>query len=125
MDSDKTLEWKRTIRFKLAIVVAIGLLLLIAYEWNSADRLEREWVATSYMCSNLRNLQVAQEIYYTDHSTYMYALPDSYAVYGGVTITLDNVSDSGWSAMASHRDVDYPCALRNGADPESQINCTC
>ena len=69
----------------------------------------------SAMRSDLHNLVTAQEAFFTNGLTYYNGpLPDpsfSYNVSDHVTVTLVNVSASGWGATATHSGSTRTCAV--------------
>lgn len=56
------------------------------------------------MKSDLRNLVVNQEAYFSDHTTYARGLAQiaGYSSSAGVTVTITAGSDKGWAASATH-----------------------
>lgn len=86
----------------LIVVVIIGILAAIAIP-KFANTKERAVVAS--MKSDLRNLASAQEAYWVDNRTYyngvVPAAGFSFQVSQGVTITIVNGTDAGWSAQAT------------------------
>ncbi len=91
----------------LIVVVIIGILAAIAIPKFSATR---EKAYFSAMKSDLKNLQSAQEIYYSaPANNYTYA-PDQttlgFAASSGVTLTLSSVGTTGWAAQATHAALD-------------------
>ncbi len=96
----------------LIVVVIIGILAAIAIPKFSKTR---EKAYFSAMKSDLKNLQAAEEIYYSSNN-YNYggaAGTDAATVTGldfagsqGVTVTLQEVATTGWSANAVHAALD-------------------
>jgi type IV pilus assembly protein PilA len=86
----------------LIVVVIIGILAAIAIPKFSATK---EQVYVSEMKSDLRNMATAQEVYSADNSVYYNGpVPAASLLYKpspGVTITLQNVTVTGWGATAS------------------------
>jgi len=86
----------------LIVVVIIGLLAAIAIP-KFANTKEKATVAS--MKSDLRNLASAQESYWVETRTYYGGvIPDPTFQYNptvGVTITVVNATDAGWSARAT------------------------
>ena len=85
----------------LVVVIIIGILAAIAIPKfsNTKDR-----AIVSQMKSDLRNMVAAQEAYAADHGGAYYngPLPDPAMVYNGsagVTVTLSNVTATGWAAI--------------------------
>ncbi len=87
----------------LIVVVIIGILAAIAIPKFSKTR---EKAYFSAMKSDLKNLQSAQEIYYsTPGSNYTYANTLGllgYTASNGVTVLVNNSSNTGWNATATH-----------------------
>jgi len=84
------------------------------------------------MKSELRNLVLAQESYFTDSGTFATSLPSTlFEVTPGVQITILAASDSGFRAVASHTITDRQCAIYVGpvgqppARREGEPGCTC
>ncbi|MCH7475394.1 MAG: type II secretion system protein [Gemmatimonadetes bacterium] len=116
----------------LIVVVIIGILASIAIPKFGSTK-GKAYLAA--MKSDLRNLATAQEAYLYDFATYYQgAVPAagiSYSVTPGVTVTISNVSVSGWAATTSHIQVSQTCAIFIGsatppapADTEGQPKCT-
>ncbi|HEV8409562.1 MAG TPA: prepilin-type N-terminal cleavage/methylation domain-containing protein, partial [Gemmatimonadaceae bacterium] len=83
----------------LIVVVIIGILAAIAIP-KFANTKEKAYVAS--MKSDLRNLITAQEAYFSDNnSTYAQSttnLGTNYKASSGITVTLSNVTNTGWQA---------------------------
>jgi type IV pilus assembly protein PilA len=86
----------------LIVVVIIGILAAIAIP-KFANTKEKATVAS--MKSDLRNLASAQEAFWVESRTYYGGvIPDPALQYSptvGVTITVVNATDAGWSAQAT------------------------
>ena len=86
----------------LIVVVIIGILAAIAIP-KFANTKERAVVAS--MKSDLRNLASAQESYWVEARTYYNGVIPTpgfqFQVSPGVTITIVNATDAGWSAKAT------------------------
>jgi prepilin-type N-terminal cleavage/methylation domain-containing protein len=86
----------------LIVVVIIGILAAVAIP-KFANTKQKATVAS--MRSDLRNLAGTQESYWVENRTYYGgAIPDPALKYQptvGVTVTIVNASDAGWSARAS------------------------
>ena len=87
----------------LIVVVIIGLLAAIAIP-KFANTKEKAVVAS--MKSDLRNLASAQESYWVENRTYYNGvLPNpavlQFQISPGVTVTIVNGDDAGWSARAT------------------------
>jgi type IV pilus assembly protein PilA len=99
----------------LIVVVIIGILVAIVVP-KFANGKERAMV--SAMRSDLHNLVTAEEAYFSNGMQYYNGpLPDpsfSYNVSENVTITLQNVSASGWGATATHSGSTRTCAVYVG-----------
>jgi type IV pilus assembly protein PilA len=99
----------------LIVVVIIGILAAIAIP-KFANTKEKAFVAS--MKSDLHNLITAQEAYYSDN-TNNYAqsttnLGTNYASSPGVTVTLSNVTTTGWTAKATSTGTSKTCAITLG-----------
>ncbi len=116
----------------LIVVVIIGILAAIAIP-KFASTKEQAFVAN--MRSDLRNLVTAQEDYFYQNSTYYNGpVPDVTGVFKSsspVTITLSNVTGSGWAAKATHPNTPRNCAVYYGsggpvppAVADGQVGCT-
>jgi type IV pilus assembly protein PilA len=99
----------------LIVIVIIGILVAIVVP-KFANGKERAMV--SAMRSDLHNLVTAEEAYFSNGMQYYNGpLPDpsfSYNVSENVTITLQNVSASGWGATATHSGSTRTCAVYVG-----------
>ena len=86
----------------LVVVVIIGLLAAIAIP-KFANTKEKATVAS--MKSDLRNLASAQEAFWVENRTYYAgAIPNAgfqFQPTAGVTVTIVNSGDAGWSARAT------------------------
>ena len=100
----------------LIVVVIIGILAAIAIP-KFANTKEKAYVAS--MKSDLRNLITAQEAYFADfNSTYAAstgAMGTSYKSSSGVTVTLAGVTNTGWSATATHMSTAKTCTITLGS----------
>jgi type IV pilus assembly protein PilA len=96
----------------LIVVVIIGILAAIAVPKFAATK-EQAYVAR--MRSDLRNIAVAQTAYESDNATYYNGpVPGAALLYSpspGVTITLSNVTATGWAATATHSSTTRTCAI--------------
>jgi prepilin-type N-terminal cleavage/methylation domain-containing protein len=96
----------------LIVVVIIGILATVAIPKfkNSKER-----AIISQMRSDLRNMVTAQESYIADALTYYNGpVPGGAMAYGpsaNVTITLSNVTNTGWAAVASSTATPRTCAI--------------
>lgn len=84
----------------LIVIVVIGILAAIAVPRLNITR-NKAYRTT--LLSDLKSLTQAQEIYYSDHFVYSSDLatleaPESQ----GVTITINEATNAGWAATASH-----------------------
>ena len=99
----------------LIVVVIIGILAAIAIP-KFANTKEKAFVAS--MKSDLRNLITAQEAYYADNSSNYAAgttnLGTNFAASPGVTVTLSNVTTTGWSATATSTGTSKTCSIMLG-----------
>ena len=84
----------------LIVVVIIGILAAIAIP-KFATTKEKAYMAT--MKTDLRNLATAQEGYFSDNQAFTNDTSAlSYAPSKNVTITIDQLSSSGWHGKAVH-----------------------
>ena len=93
-------------------VVWMGILAAIAIP-KFAGTKEKAYIAA--MKSDLRNLVNAQESYFADYTTYgsnKAAL--GYGESTGVTVTISNVSGTGWQATALHAGTTVTCIIYIG-----------
>ena len=99
----------------LIVVVIIGILVSIVVP-KFANGKERAMVTA--MRSDLHNLVTAQEAYFSNGNQYYNGpVPDpsfSYNVSENVTVTLQNVSASGWGATATRLGTTRTCAVYVG-----------
>jgi prepilin-type N-terminal cleavage/methylation domain-containing protein len=102
----------------LIVVVIIGILAAIAIPKFGQTR---EKAYYSAMKSDLRNLQSAQEVWYSANN-YTYnadvATLTDYAMSSGVTVTVETGDQVGWSAIATHsafaNDAAKGCGIQVG-----------
>ena len=96
----------------LIVVVIIGILAAIAIP-KFANTKEKAYITS--MKSDLHNLLSAQEAYYTDNnSQYAQSTTDlgtNYKASSGITVTLSNVTVSGWSAIATSLNTAKTCQV--------------
>jgi prepilin-type N-terminal cleavage/methylation domain-containing protein len=99
----------------LIVVVIIGILASIVIP-KFANGKERSMVAS--MKSDLHNLVSAEEAYFSNGLNYYNGvLPNAafpYSVSPSVTVTLVNVTNTGWGATASHSGSSKTCAIYVG-----------
>jgi prepilin-type N-terminal cleavage/methylation domain-containing protein len=98
----------------LVVMVIVGILAAIALpKLNGA----REKAFVSSMESDLRNLSSSQEIYHSNHRTYSNDITQLTArVSEGVTLSVVEVTNTSWSALATHSSTPRTCALYYGDD---------
>jgi prepilin-type N-terminal cleavage/methylation domain-containing protein len=102
----------------LVVILIIGVLAVLAvprFVYTS----EKAYIAS--MKGDSRNLAVAQEAYFFDNSTY-HDGPVRSAVLThdpsrGVSLTLQDVSGTGWAAMANHGATAQQCTIFVGTAP--------
>jgi type IV pilus assembly protein PilA len=113
----------------LMVVVIIGILVAVLIP-RFANTKEKALVAT--MKSDLRNLATAEESYYYDNSTYAPTTDElpSYQPSVGVTVSVNQATQGGWSATAASATVTRQCFLFVGnatpvgaATQEGQVAC--
>ena len=96
----------------LIVVVIIGILAAIAIPKFTSTK-EQAYVAR--MRSDLRNIATAQTAYEADNgSFYNGPVPDPALLYSpspDVTITLSNVTATGWAATATHSSTSRSCSM--------------
>lgn len=85
----------------LIVIVIIGILAAIAIPKFTSVR-ERAYFRA--MQSDLRNLNMQQELYYTVNFSYTTSVPDlqDFRASEGVTVTISEATNQGWVAEASH-----------------------
>jgi len=116
----------------LIVVVIIGILASIVVP-KFGNGKERAMITA--MRSDLHNLVTAQEAYFSNGMAYYNGpLPNAafqYNVSDRVTVTLQNVTPSGWGATATHAGSSRTCAVYVGsggpiapATEEGQPACT-
>jgi prepilin-type N-terminal cleavage/methylation domain-containing protein len=116
----------------LIVVVIIGVLASIVVP-KFANGKERAMIAS--MKSDLHNLVIAQEAFFSNGNLYYNgALPDAaipFSVSPGVTVTLQNVTVAGWGAQANHTHSTRTCAVFVGsggplapATNDGEVACT-
>jgi type IV pilus assembly protein PilA len=116
----------------LIVVVIIGVLAAMAIPKFSATK-EQAYVGS--MKSDLRNMAIAQEAYSADNSAYYDGpVPAAVLLYKpspAVTIVLQNVSLTGWGAVATAPGTARTCAIYLGtggpvgpALVPGQVTCT-
>ena len=100
----------------LIVVVIIGILASIVVP-KFANGKERAMIAS--MKSDLHNLVVAQEAFFSNGNLYyngvLPAAAIPFAVSPGVSITLSSVTPAGWGATATHTHSTRTCAVFVGA----------
>ena len=121
MDDDTMYRNQRgfTLIELLIVVVIIGILAAIAIpKFSSA----RNKAYRSAMISDLKNLAYHQEVHHNENFTFSSSLTDLGAtVSEGVTLTINEASNTGWGATASHAAIpDEQCGIYHGdASPGS------
>lgn len=99
----------------LIVVVIIGILVAIAIPKFSNSK---ERAIISQMRSDLRNMVTAQESYLADAATYYNGpIPGPAMAYGpsqNVTVTLSNVTNTGWQATATSSSTTRNCTIFMG-----------
>ena len=110
----------------LIVVVIIGILAAIAIP-KFANTKEKAYLAS--MKSDLRNLITAQEAYFSDNnSSYASstgAMGTAYKSSSGVTVTLGGVSNTGWSATATHASTAKTCTIALGGTATNEGEPVC
>jgi type IV pilus assembly protein PilA len=99
----------------LIVVVIIGILAAIAIP---KFEVTKQKAILAQMKGDLRNLVTSQEAYSADNlSYYAGVLPSAAMTYNpspGVTITLSNVTVTGWGAVATSGTITWTCAVYVG-----------
>ncbi len=97
----------------LIVVVIIGILASIAIPKFAAVR-EKAYLAAAR--ADLRNLANLQDVYYNDNYTYTTSTTAlGFDNTEGVTITIGEATNTGWSATASHLGMpSESCAIYHG-----------
>jgi prepilin-type N-terminal cleavage/methylation domain-containing protein len=99
----------------LIVIVIIGILAAIAIPKFGATK-DKAYVAR--MITDLRNLGVSEEAYFADYATYYGgAVPGGGMVFNpstGVSLVIDNASNSGWAATASSVGTTRQCQVFYG-----------
>ncbi|NJD18671.1 MAG: prepilin-type N-terminal cleavage/methylation domain-containing protein [Gemmatimonadetes bacterium] len=97
----------------LIVVVIIGILASIAIPKFTSVR-EKAFLAAAK--ADLRNLANLQDVYYNDNYTYsMSTAAVGYQPTEGVTITMAEATNTGWSATATHAGLpSESCAIFHG-----------
>ncbi len=95
----------------LIVLVILGILATIAIP-KFANTKEKSYLAT--MKSDLRNLVTAQEAYVTIWTTYSNDITQLVVESPGVSITLQDVSGTGWGGKAKHGGTAHTCAVFYG-----------
>ena len=97
----------------LIVVVIIGILAAIAIP-KFANTKEKAYIAS--MKSDLRNLVTIEESYLAEFFTYTNDKASlGYTESDAVTVTLQGVVASGWSATASHTGTAVTCSIFYGS----------
>jgi prepilin-type N-terminal cleavage/methylation domain-containing protein len=96
----------------LIVVVIIGILAAIAIP-KFANTKEKAYVAA--MKSDLRNLLVAQENYFSDNVTYTTVTTNmNIQASPGVTLTISGATAQGWTATTAHSATSKTCGIWYG-----------
>lgn len=102
----------------LIVVVIIGVLAAVAVPRFSAAR-ERAYYAA--LRSDLKSIQIAQEMYYTAHLAYAADLnilgfeTSQGVTMAGITLAGTNVAEQGWHASATHSSLGADgCVIYDG-----------
>ena len=95
----------------LIVMVVIAILVAVVIPQLFGTK-EKAFVAA--MRSDLRNLETAQEAYYSDWQTYTSttaSLGRMYITSPNVTVTIDSASATGWGANATHTATSQICTI--------------
>lgn len=112
----------------LIVVVIIGILAAIAIPKFSSTR-EKAFISAAK--ADLRNLASQQEVYYNESYSYGDLTDVGFTGSDGVTVTIGEATNLGWSASAAHAGLpSVTCAIYHGnatqvtpATVESQVEC--
>jgi type II secretory pathway pseudopilin PulG len=113
----------------LMVVVIIGILVTVMVPRFANTK---EKALDAMMKSDLKNLASAEEAYYYDYSTYTssFAGMPSFQPSVGVTLTINEATQAGWSATAANTGAVRRCYLYVGsaapvgaATQEGQVAC--
>jgi type IV pilus assembly protein PilA len=113
----------------LMVVVIIGLLASVLVP-RFANSRERAFVGA--MKSDLRNLASAEEEYFYDYQSYTVTVTNlvGFRASTGVTVTVNQATEGGWSATTTHNNTPRQCFLYVGsatpvgaATVDGQITC--
>lgn len=98
----------------LIVVVIIGILAAIAIPKFSTTR-EKAFLAA--MKSDLKNVAYLQEVYHNENFTFTTSLGDmNFAGSDGVTITINEATNTGWAAVATHQGIpSEQCGVYHGS----------
>ena len=97
----------------LIVVVIIGILAAIAIP-KFANTKEKAYIAS--MKSDLKNLVSAEEAYFADNTTYTSSTTAlNFNTSAGVTVTISNVTGTGWAATASRTGTTKTCTIAVGS----------
>jgi len=110
----------------LIVVVIIGILAAIAIPKFSSVR-EKAYLAS--MKSDLKNVAYLQEVYHNDNFTFTTSLSSlNFSGSEGVTITINEATNTGWAATATHQGVPseqcgvyHGTANSSGGDPATTV----
>lgn len=98
----------------LAVLVILGVLAVMALSSYTGAR-DKGYLTT--LKTDLKNLAIHQEIYYYDEGNFNYSddLGDlKLYLSPGVSITIPEATNTGWSGRATHVASDWSCALYIG-----------
>lgn len=105
-------RWGFTIIELLIVVILIGSLAAIAGPKLAKTK---ERAVTASMKADLSNLVMAQEGYLIEFMTYTNDLGARYQTSPGVTVSIQDVSASGWAATATATGTTRTCAVYHGS----------
>jgi type IV pilus assembly protein PilA len=113
----------------LLVIVIIGILVAVLIpRWATS----RDQAFQAAMKSDLRNLATAEEVYFSDNSSYTTSLSAlrEYRLSQGVSVTINEATTGGFSASASRPPSSKRCYIFMGsvspigtATVESQVSC--
>jgi Tfp pilus assembly protein PilE len=104
-------------RLAQAAAVTVGVVMVLGFfvvkSMCGCSTKEKAYQAA--MKSDLRNLMTAQEVYFADHGTFAGSLEafgeNQYWQSTGVSVRIEEATDGGWKATATHSAISKRCAL--------------
>lgn len=95
-----------------AVTAVVAVAIMVVFPFSTCACTTKEKAYQAAMKSDLRNLVSAQEAYFGDHGAYATALDSTwFQTSAGVTVTLAEVTQTGWRAVARHQGTPKRCAI--------------